>query len=167
MFPTVSGDTAGAPCAGISSLDATAARTMRRSWRASIPLTVQNLVYVCGVIPQSTAESSAHHRYIALNTCSNPLICPSSLPQAYNAIPFEWLKLFNRSTYLLAGHIFTLQWILRTLFKSQITTIAVGRVKTKGAKTDLVSTIWPPMTVTNESLSLQTSQCSHILLCCQ
>ena len=41
------------------------------------------------------------------------------------------------------------------LYTSQSTTVTACRVKTEGAKTGLLSAIWSPMTITNESLTLQ------------
>ena len=64
------------------------------------------------------------------------------------------LKLFYRSTYSSSGHGCTLEWMLQSLFTSESTTFTLCRVKTEGAKTGLLSAIWSPMTVTNESLTL-------------
>ena len=100
-------------------------------------------------------KAATHHGYIVSNMCSNSSICPSSFPHAYNAIPLKWLNLFNRSTYSSMGHGCTLEWLLQTLFTSRSTTVTICRVKTEGAKTDLLSAIWSQMTVTNESLTLQ------------
>ena len=78
-FPMVLVDTAGATCAQISSLDAvraaTAARTKRRFWRASV---YQNLVYECGPL----LKAAIHDRYFVPNICS--------FPQAYNMTSFKW-----------------------------------------------------------------------------
>ena len=67
-------------------------------------LAVQNLVYGRGNVPQTTAEKSdtppthcAQHVQQSINM--------SIFPQAYNATPFKWLKLFNRSMYSSAGHV--------------------------------------------------------------
>ena len=65
-------------------------------------VTIQNLVYGCG---RPLLKAGTNHRHTVANMCSNPLICPSSFLQAYNAIPFKWLKLFNRCTYSSAGHV--------------------------------------------------------------
>ena len=107
-------------------------------------------------------KAVTHHQYIVCNMCSNPSICPSSFLQAYNATPFKWLKFFNRSTYSLERHGCTLEWILQTLFTSGSTTVIACRVKTQGAKRGLLSTIWSPMIMTNESLILQPLS-KHIL----
>ena len=68
---------------------------------------VQNLVYGCGNVPQTTAKSSENTTYTPKQHVQQSVICPSSFPQACNSTPFEWLK-FNRSTYSSAGHGFTL-----------------------------------------------------------
>ena len=75
--------------------------------------------------------------------------------------PTMW-QLFNRNTYSTAGHGCSLEWMLQTLFTSQSTRVTACRVKTEGAKTGLLSAIWLPMTMTNESLTLQ-SFSMHIL----
>ena len=101
-FPMVLGDTVGTTYAQISSLvavrAATAARTMHRSWRASVLRGRPEIglqVWECSI---DNAESSGTPRYIVPNMCSNLSICPSSFTQTYNATPFKWLKLLNRST---------------------------------------------------------------------
>ena len=153
LFSMVLGDTAGATffpwyCSGDHRCShngsiLTCVYTTRRA--------VQNLIYECGNVPQTTAD-----RYIVLNICSNPSICPSSFPHAYNSIPLKWLKLFNRSTYSSAGHGCTLEWMLQRLFTSESITVTAWKVKREGAKARLLKAIWlPPMTVTNESLTLQ------------
>ena len=73
-------------------------------------------------------------------------ICPSSFPQVYNVTPFEWLKFLISSTNASAGLGCTLEWMLRTLFTSQSTTVTACRVKTEGTKTGswaLSNCRWP------------------------
>ena len=105
-----------------------------------------------GNVPQTTVT---HHQYLVPNMCNNPSICPSSFLQAYTVTSFKWLKLFNRSTYSMVGHGCPLEWMLQTLFTYERTTITACRAKTGGAKTDLLSANCSPLTVTNESLTLQ------------
>ena len=71
-------------------------------------LAAQNLVYGCGNIPQTTAESSD----------TPPILCAQHVQQSVDMSiqfpaglqsPFKWLKLFNTSTYLSAGHGCTLE----------------------------------------------------------
>ena len=52
-----------------------------------------------GMFHRPLRKAVTHYWYIVPNICKNLSICPSSFPQAYNA--FKWLKLFNRSTYLI------------------------------------------------------------------
>ena len=70
----VLGDTAGATCGRISFLGAvraaTAARTMRRSRRASVLSDRPDLVYGCENVPYTTAESSRHTTNILSPTCA-------------------------------------------------------------------------------------------------
>ena len=114
QFRMVLGAISGLICVRISSLDAvqaaTAARTMRWSWRASV---------LCSrPVPDLRVwECSTDYRWNQRHTmihCTQHVqhtsICPSSFPQAYNATPFKWLKLFNKSTYLSPGHGCTLEW---------------------------------------------------------
>ena len=103
-----------------------------------------SMVYGCGNVSRPLLKAATHHRYIVINMCSNSSICPSSFQQAYYATPFKWLKVLNRSTYSPKGYGCTLEWMLQTPFTSQSTTV-----------TGLLSAISSPMTVTNESLTLQ------------
>ena len=66
-----------------------------------------------GMLHRSHFKAAAHPWYILPNMFSNPSICPSSFPQAYNENPFKWLKLFNMSTYSSAGRGCTLEWMLQ------------------------------------------------------
>ena len=59
----------------------------------------QDLVSGVGTFHIPLLKAATYHRYIMPNMCRNPSICPSSFPQVYNATPFKWLKLFNRSTF--------------------------------------------------------------------
>ena len=155
----VHGDTERATCARLSSLDAvrlaTAARTERRSWRASGTTRPSRTRPIgVGTFHRPLLKAAAHHQYIVPNMCSNPSISPFSFPHAYNATPCKWLKLFNRSTYSLAGHGCTLEWMLQTLFISQSITLTACKVKTEGANRRHQLTA-APMTVIKESLTLQ------------
>ena len=141
MVPIVLDDTAGATCARISSVGAVWVDTAVQCINVHLYYAAfQNLVCRCGPL----LKAATHHQYIVPNMCSNPSICPSSLPLAYNATLFKWLKMFNRSMYSLAGHGCTLEWMLQTLFTSQSTTVTACRVKTEDAKTSLLITIWLP-----------------------
>ena len=137
-FPMVLGDTAGATCFRISSLDAVRAATvlaryvdlhLRRYYAA-----VQNLVCGCGNVSQITSERSDTPPIYCAQHVQQTSICPSSFPQAYSATSFKWLKLFNSSTYSSIGHGCTLEWMLQTLFTSQNTTVTAFRVKTVARK---------------------------------
>ena len=102
-----------------------------------------------GMFHRPLLNAATHHGYTVINMCSNSSICPSSFPQAYNVTPFKWLKSFNWSTYSSAGHGRTLEWMLHcSLLKAPQ---LLPTVKTEGAKTGLLSAIWSPMIVTNES----------------
>ena len=59
--------------------------------------------------------------------------------------PFKLWKLYNRSTYSLTGHRFTLRWIIQTLFSSKSSTVTACRVKTEGEQTSLLNSNWSPM----------------------
>ena len=61
-------------------------------------------------------------------------------------------KYYNHRT---PGSTYTLEWMLQTPFTSQGTTVIACNVTMEGEKTGLLSTIWSPMTVTNELLTLQ------------
>ena len=120
-----------ATCARITSLDAaTAARTMRRTWRASIIRRRPKL----GLQVWDCSTDHCWQQRHTTNMCCNPSICPASFPQAYNVIPFKWFKLFNRSTYSSAGKSCTIEWMLQTLFTSESTTVNACRIKPEGAK---------------------------------
>ena len=81
-FPMVLGDTVGATCVQISSLDAVQACTVCQSWHASVLRGRPELgLQVC--------ECSTDHWYIVSNLCSNTSTCPSRFSQAYNATPFK------------------------------------------------------------------------------
>ena len=99
-FPMVLSDTASAICARSSSLDtvraATAARTMRRSWRASLLRVRPEPGVRGGKIPHTTAENSDTPPIHCIQHVWHPSIWPSSFPQAYNATPFKWLNYDNR-----------------------------------------------------------------------
>ena len=53
-----------------------------------------------GMFHRSLLKSAAQHRYIVSNMCSNPLICPFTFPQAYNATRFKWQNCDNRCKML-------------------------------------------------------------------
>ena len=129
---------------------------------------VQNVIYGYGMFHRPLLKQW-HHRYIVPNVCNDPSICPSSFPKAYNATTFKWLKLFNRNTYSSAGLDCTLESMSQTPFTSLSTTVTACRVKTEGTKTGLLSTIWSPMTMTNEPLTLRVlhffRQCIFIVRC--
>ena len=108
-------------------------------------------------------KAATHHRYNVSNMCSNPSICPSSFLQAYNATPFKWLKLVNRTMYSSEVHGCTLEWMKQTLFTSRSTTVTACRVKTEGAKTGLLSADDCDKLITNTT----TPQHAHIIPWCQ
>ena len=93
--------TAGATCARISSLDAVrtarAVRTMRRSSLASVIHGRPEPSLRGGNVPHTTAESSDTPIHCVQHVQQH-VEMPTSFPHAYNATPFKWLKLFNRST---------------------------------------------------------------------
>ena len=101
-----------------------------RTWSAGV-----------GMFHKPVLKAATYHQYIVPNMCSNPSVCPSSFPQAYSAIPFKWLKLFNSSAYSSGEHGCTLELMLQTLFTSQSTTITFCRIKTEGSKAGLMSAI--------------------------
>ena len=100
-FPRVLDDIAGAACARISSLD-----TSPRSHHAQI------LMCICSTRPSRTwsigvgmihrplLTAATHYRYTVPNMRSNPSICPSSFPQAYNATQFKWPNCDNKCKML-------------------------------------------------------------------
>ena len=110
-----------------------------------------------GMFPRPLKASI--HRYIVPSICSNPLIClqlfaglqmqpcsndwscPTWVCNRWQAWLYPWVNV--ASTVLLST--------------SQSTTVITCRVKTEGAKIGLLSAIWSPMTVTNESLTQQQS----------
>ena len=102
-FPMVLGDTAGATCSWISSLDVVRQPLLLAQCVdldfCLYHVAIQNLVCGRGNVLQTTAllKAVTHHRYIVPNMCSNPSISPSSFPQAFYVILFKWLKLFNSS----------------------------------------------------------------------
>ena len=112
--------------------------TMRRSWRA----TALRGHWECSL--RMWELSTDHWWKQQLHTtdtlCRNPSICSWSFPHAYNATPLKWLKLFNRSTYSSAGYGCTLEWMLRTQFTSQSTTVTACRVKIEAQ----IQTSWAP-----------------------
>ena len=101
LYPMVLDDTAGATCARISSFMLFGRHHC--SHNASI------LMCVCIMQPFRTwstgvgmshrplLKAATHHRYTVPNMCSNPSICPSSFPQAYNVTPFRWPNCGNLS----------------------------------------------------------------------
>ena len=159
-FPMDLGDTAGAICAQISSLDAvqaaTAAHTMHQSTRAFV---------LCAHPEPGLQVWGCSTDYCWKQQHTTNTFCPTcaaNLPYVHPAScritmwpHSNWLKLFKRSTYSTAGHGCTLEWMLQTLFTSQRTTVTACRVKTEGTKTGLLGTIQLSMTMTNESLTLQ------------
>ena len=96
-------------CARICSLEAARATT-------ACPHNESIFTCICTTRPSSTwcrgvgmfhrplLKAATHHRYTVPNNCSNPPICPSRFPQAYNATPFKWLRLFNMSTFSSVWH---------------------------------------------------------------
>ena len=99
-FPMVLGDTAGATCARISSLDviwvATAACTMRQSQCAFVLHGHPEPVYGWGNVPQTTAESSDTSPVYCAQHVQQSINMSSQLPTGLQCDPFKWLKLFNR-----------------------------------------------------------------------
>ena len=93
---------------------------------------VLNLVYGWRNASQSTAKSSD-------NIYSNLSLFISIYLQAYNAMLFKWLKLFNKSMYLSTRHGYTLEWILHTLFISKSIKITACKFKTEGTQTGLLN----------------------------
>ena len=49
---------------------------------------------------RSLLKAATQHRHIVPNMCSNPSICSSNFPQAYNATSFKWLNCDNRCKML-------------------------------------------------------------------
>ena len=97
QFPTVLGDTIYATCARISSLDVVKAATTARTMTC-ICTTRPSRTWSAGVAMFHRLKAATHHRHIVSNMCSNPSICSFSFPQAYNATPVKWLKLFGVRT---------------------------------------------------------------------
>ena len=148
QFPMVLGDTAGATCVRISPLDAvqvaTAARTMRRSWRATV---------LCGH-PEFGLwvwECSRDHcwKQHATNTlCPTcAAICqyvhPASM-QAYNATPFKCPNCNNRCKML--GTIY------RRMTFSTVMTVCMQEympsLPLEGATLCIQVTVWAALAVT-------------------
>ena len=156
LFPMVLDNTAGVTCAWISPLNlirvATAAHTMRRSWRAS----------VLRGRPEPGLrvwECYTDHCSKQLNTADT--LCPTcaaiQLPAALQCDPVQMAEVVQQEHLFDSGHGYTLEWMFQALFTYQSTTVTACRVKTEGAWTGLSAT-WSPMTVTNESLTLQSSR---------
>ena len=101
-------DTAGSTCVRISSLDAvqvaTAARTMCLYYAA-----VQNLVYWCGSVPHTTAESS--------NALPNH--CAQHVQQSVDMSILEGFAFFSGSVHL-GPSSFNIYNIFRKLYKKVI-----------------------------------------------
>ena len=146
----VLGGTAGATCVRISSLDsvrvATAVPSMRRSWLASVLRGRQEpgiRVWECST---DHCWQQRHTTDTLCSTCKailcvHPAFHRPSMRTRSNGF-------FNRSTYSSVGQGCSLEWMLK---KHQST--AACRVRTEGAKTCLLSAIWLPMTMSNESLT--------------
>ena len=148
QFPMVLGDTGGATCSQSSSLDA-ARRPPLIAQYINLDMRLyyvanQNLVYVCGNVPQTTTQSSDTLLIPCVNMYINPSICPSSFLQV------KWLKLFNRSMYSSEGHSFTLKLMFQTVFTSQAPQLLPAESKQRVQR----QAIWSPITVTNQSIFL-------------
>ena len=145
-----------ASCARIYSLDAvraaTAARTTCRSWRASVLRGRPEpglRSWEC-----STDNFWKQQHTNMPNMRSNPSICPFSFPQAYKRPCLNgWscsTGVRTRRRYLVVPYCRVN--VANTVHLSKHVTAC--RVTTVDAKTGLLSALWSPMTVTNESLTL-------------
>ena len=159
LFPMIIGDNCST--ARISSLDAaTAARSMCQSWRASVLRGRPEPNLRMSVCSTDHCWKQRHTTDTLCPTCAaihwytqpasrRPTVRPVQMAQVILN------NLFNRSTHSTAGHGYTVRGLLQNLFTFQSSMLTACRVKTEDAKTDLLSAIWSPMTVTNESLTLQ------------
>ena len=153
------GNTVGATCARITSLDAvqvvTAARTKCRSWHASVSCahpepglrvweystdhcwkqrhTTNTLCPTCAAIRQYVHPAS---RRPTMQPCSNGWNCSKRVCTRQRGMVVPYSECCKHCSPLSS-------------------TVPACRVTTEGDKTGLLSAIWSPMTVTNEQLALQ------------
>ena len=152
-----------ATCARISSLVAVReppllAQCVNRDERLYYA-TVQNLVYGCGNVPQTTANSSDTPLIHWVQHVQQSFDMSMQLPaDLHNATLFKMAGVFNRSTYSSKGHGCALEWMLQTLSTSEITTVTVCRVKKESA-------IWSAMTVSITNTT--TLHYAHMIARCQ
>ena len=98
-----------------------------------------------------------HHcwrqRHIVLDMWSNPSICPMQLHAGLQFPPFKWLKLFNRSTY--SSVVVPRVNFANTAHLSKHHSYCLQNKNRGRKKIGFLSSSWSPITVTNESLTLQ------------
>ena len=138
-------------CAWISSLDAvqepTSASTMRRSCVCFMRLS--RMWYMCvWDVPQTNAENSDTKTIYCAQHMHQSIDKSIQLPAGPQCDPIQMAQIVQQycSTYSSAGHGCTLEWMLPTLFTSQSTTVTAYSLKTKSAKTGLLSAVcrrWP------------------------
>ena len=116
---------------------------------------VQDLVYGCGNVPKTTDESSDTPPIHSAQLVHQSIDTSIQLPAGLQWDPVQMAEVFQEEYVLFGGAVCTLEWMFQTLFTFQSTTLTACRVKTGGAKTGLLSAIWSPISVTNESLTLQ------------
>ena len=108
---------------------------------------IQNLIYGCGNVPQTTAECSDTPLMLWCPTCAAIHWYALQLPAGLQFDPVQMAEVVQQEYVLFVG-----AWLYTRV--NVANTVTACRVKTEGTKTVLLSAIWSQMTVANESLML-------------